>query len=129
MITSVLLSLPSQFTARGTNSEKCVRRSVVGGGIEWSDQGEWFGCSGARDAAERKKRAHTHTQPLQRASFTPSYSAPAILCVESRVERRIFTTRSLEALWAPTFSWGPYGPFEFFFLGVRALRLCNPQSF
>ena len=44
----------------------------------------------------RREEEGTHTQPLQRASFTPTYSAPALLCVESRVERRIYTTRSLE---------------------------------
>ena len=83
-----------------------VELSGVAGGVVWV-----LGSSGCC----RREEEGTHTQPLQRASFTPSYSTPAKLCVESRVERRIYTTRSLGALWAPTSSRGPYGPPEFFF--------------
>ena len=37
------------------------------------------------------------------------------------------TTRSLEALRAPTSSWRPFGPLDFVLRALRALRPCDPR--
>ena len=39
----------------------------------------------------------------------------------------IHYTRSLLALRAPTFSWKPFGPFDFVLRALRALRPCDPR--
>ena len=89
MITSVLLSLPSQFTAHGTNSEMRVTRSVVGGGIEWSDRGSGLG---ARELGmlQKGRRGHTHTAAAARLLYTHLICSCSIVCGKQSGEENIY---------------------------------------
>ena len=46
---------------------------------------------------------------------------------ESAEGMRIYITRSLGALRAPTSSWRPFGPLDFVHRALRALRPCDPR--
>ena len=44
-----------------------------------------------------------------------------------KIMENLFITRSLGALRAPTSSWRPFGPLDFVFHALRALRPCDPR--
>ena len=69
----------------------------------------------------------TNTINATKPQIPPITNTTNTSIATSTKERANMANRSLRALRAPTFSWRPFGPFDFVLCALRALRLCVPR--